>query len=271
MATITGYTAERMKDIEDTTIVGGNVSAGGTLLLTTRAGAQYDAGNVIGPQGPQGAQGIQGPQGIQAPLPPWTPQTSYAAGVWVLSPVGEVVKSKVARTSAMTWSAAEAEYWGGTDEQMAFKNAGFAWSGSSQPWDSGPLSLDASGESASQRASAPAFAFAEPGAVSGTIRFLVPGTYDVIWFITPGGNPGGRQYTISASDESAWSTPEPNSLWRRFGGSNFIPDNSMQWESVVSAINIRVPKPNLQIRFQGQQTIGSTNQATIKIFRKGLI
>jgi len=64
MATVNGYTAERMKEIEDTTVVGGSVSGVGNLMLTTRYGAQIDAGNVRGPQGIQGIQGIPGVNGL---------------------------------------------------------------------------------------------------------------------------------------------------------------------------------------------------------------
>jgi hypothetical protein len=61
MASVTGFTAERMKQIEDETVVDGDV-VGDDLILTTRAGAPINAGNV---RGPQGTPGVQGPQGIQ--------------------------------------------------------------------------------------------------------------------------------------------------------------------------------------------------------------
>ena len=57
MATVTGYTAERMKEIEDTTIVNGNV-VGSDLILIARDGAQLNAGNVRGPQGIAGPMGV---------------------------------------------------------------------------------------------------------------------------------------------------------------------------------------------------------------------
>src|SRR3954453_16358382 len=56
MATVTSYTAERMKQIEDTTIVGGSIS-GNNLMLTRRDNVQLNAGNVRGPQGIQGLTG----------------------------------------------------------------------------------------------------------------------------------------------------------------------------------------------------------------------
>jgi hypothetical protein len=57
MATVTSYTAQRMKEIEDSTIVGGSIS-GNDLLLTGRDGRTINAGNVRGPQGIQGPQGV---------------------------------------------------------------------------------------------------------------------------------------------------------------------------------------------------------------------
>lgn len=56
MATVTGYTAERMKVIEDTTVVGGNV-VGDNLILTKRDASVINAGSVRGPQGIQGVPG----------------------------------------------------------------------------------------------------------------------------------------------------------------------------------------------------------------------
>lgn len=54
MATVTSYTAERMKQIEDETVVDGEV-VGDNLHLITREGVVIDAGNV------RGAQGVPGP------------------------------------------------------------------------------------------------------------------------------------------------------------------------------------------------------------------
>ena len=62
MATVTGYTAERMQDIEDGTVVDGNI-VGDNLILVRHDGGQIDAGSVRGPQG------IQGPAGPAAVLP----------------------------------------------------------------------------------------------------------------------------------------------------------------------------------------------------------
>ena len=56
MATVTGFTAERMLQIEKTTVVDGDV-VGDNLILLTREGTQINAGNVRGPQGAVGPAG----------------------------------------------------------------------------------------------------------------------------------------------------------------------------------------------------------------------
>ena len=57
---VTAFNAERMLEIEQTTVVSGEVKPDGTLTLKTRAGVELDAGEVIGPQGDRGVQGIPG-------------------------------------------------------------------------------------------------------------------------------------------------------------------------------------------------------------------
>lgn len=54
MASVIVYDQTRMKEIEDTTVVSGSVSTGGNLLLTTRQGAQIDAGYIKGDKGDTG-------------------------------------------------------------------------------------------------------------------------------------------------------------------------------------------------------------------------
>jgi hypothetical protein len=62
MATVTGFTAARMLEIENETIVDGNI-VGDNLILQRRDLVNIDAGNVRGPQGPTGLTGAQGPTG----------------------------------------------------------------------------------------------------------------------------------------------------------------------------------------------------------------
>ncbi len=59
MATVTGYTAARMKQIEDETVVDGDV-VGGNLILKRRDLVEINAGSVVGPAGPQGPAGPSG-------------------------------------------------------------------------------------------------------------------------------------------------------------------------------------------------------------------
>lgn len=81
MATITGFTADRMLVIENTTVVDGDV-VGDNLVLLTRAGTQINAGSVRGPQG------IQGPIGPTGPTGPTGPQGSTGAASTVPGPAG---------------------------------------------------------------------------------------------------------------------------------------------------------------------------------------
>lgn len=56
MAEVTGFTADKMRIIENETVVDGAVQ-GDNLILMTREGVPIDAGNVRGPIGPQGIPG----------------------------------------------------------------------------------------------------------------------------------------------------------------------------------------------------------------------
>jgi hypothetical protein len=56
MATVTGFTAERMLEMENATIIDGHIS-GSDLILVTKEGTFINAGNVRGPQGIQGPVG----------------------------------------------------------------------------------------------------------------------------------------------------------------------------------------------------------------------
>lgn len=62
MGTVQVYTADRMLEIENGTIVDGSV-VGDNLILEKKDGTPVDAGNV---RGPQGTQGIQGTAGLNA-------------------------------------------------------------------------------------------------------------------------------------------------------------------------------------------------------------
>ncbi len=76
MATITGYTSARMKEIEDSAIING-VVIGNSLILTRFDGGQINAGDVRGPQG------IQGPVGQIEEAPLGTTPYIRRNGLWV--------------------------------------------------------------------------------------------------------------------------------------------------------------------------------------------
>lgn len=54
MATVTVFTAERMQEIEDGTVVSGAI-VGDDLILTKHDGSTVNAGVVVGPEGPPGS------------------------------------------------------------------------------------------------------------------------------------------------------------------------------------------------------------------------
>jgi microcystin-dependent protein len=91
MTQVTGFTAERMLAIENSTVVDGSVDGNGHLILTTRDSTDIDAGSVIGPQGEQGIQGeqgLQGIQGIQGPQGPVGPTGSMLMWPVAAAPSG---------------------------------------------------------------------------------------------------------------------------------------------------------------------------------------
>lgn len=64
MATVTAFTAERMKEIEDSAVVGGHIT-GPNLILVRHDGTSFNAGEVVGPSGPAGPAGSSGDTSIQ--------------------------------------------------------------------------------------------------------------------------------------------------------------------------------------------------------------
>jgi len=62
MATVTGFTAERMLEIEDASVIDGEVRVN-NLFLITRGGTEIDAGNVRGPIGNTGPPVADGNKG----------------------------------------------------------------------------------------------------------------------------------------------------------------------------------------------------------------
>lgn len=56
MATVTGFTSDRLLAMEAATVVDGNVVSG-DLILETQGGGTINAGSVIGPAGPTGPPG----------------------------------------------------------------------------------------------------------------------------------------------------------------------------------------------------------------------
>lgn len=82
MASVTAFTAARMLEIENTTVISGTLNVDGELILITREGTQINLGPVRGPKGdpgddgapgglgPPGSDGDPGPEGPIGPTGP---------------------------------------------------------------------------------------------------------------------------------------------------------------------------------------------------------
>jgi hypothetical protein len=66
VGSVTLFTAARMQQIEDTTVVSGLVDVNGDLILTTREGVNINAGLVRGANGVDGVDGVDGAPGADA-------------------------------------------------------------------------------------------------------------------------------------------------------------------------------------------------------------
>lgn len=96
MATITGFTAERMLVIEKETVIDGEV-VGNNLHLIQRGGVVIDAGNVRGPQGVPGTNGTNGAQG-----PPGTNGTN-GLGVPAGGTLGQLLTKRSSTDNDTAW------------------------------------------------------------------------------------------------------------------------------------------------------------------------
>lgn len=82
MATVTGFTAQRMLEIEAASVVDGEI-VGGHLILEKHDGTQIDAGSALGPPGPQGPPGVTGVPGEVKLWPNSVlPEIDYGHWVW---------------------------------------------------------------------------------------------------------------------------------------------------------------------------------------------
>lgn len=193
----------------------------------------------------------------------WRPGTQYSAGEQIISPWEELVEAKTTHISGSTWTSAESGNWHGYDQVMTFANNGFVWS-AGQNWDAGALALDITGAASSQSSGA---TFATAGSVSGSIKFLEPGLYDVVWDCAPASDVGNAGYRIVAI--GTW--PGPIDFNNGIFGQGVHMSGQSFWETKITATGIRVPQANLEIRFTGAQTNGSTNIPRIKIIKRASV
>lgn len=91
MVTVTGYTAERMQEIENSAIVDGNV-VGNDLILTKFDGSTINAGSVVGPTGPPGVAYLGHSQSVAPQGPIITEQDITGCSVTVTVGAGRRIK-----------------------------------------------------------------------------------------------------------------------------------------------------------------------------------
>lgn len=110
MAVVTGYSAEKMDQFNNASVVSGAVNTSGALILTTRGGTQIDAGNVKGPKG----DNVTAAQ-LAEFVPKWKAATAYAVGARVIAPapVDQVLTCTVAHTSSTAFAQDIIARWSG--------------------------------------------------------------------------------------------------------------------------------------------------------------
>jgi microcystin-dependent protein len=87
MATVTGFTADRMIEIENSSVVDGEIRGDGHLWLIQHDGTEIDAGPVTGPPGPVGPVGPASISAIPGEVKLWPGGTlpnevTYGKWVW---------------------------------------------------------------------------------------------------------------------------------------------------------------------------------------------
>lgn len=101
MATITGLTAERMLEIEASSVIAGIVIENGHLMLTKHDGSQIDAGSVVGPVGPVGPEGPPSNPSIPGEIKMWPGSVlpdlaAYGHWVWADGGIYSVAEYPIA-------------------------------------------------------------------------------------------------------------------------------------------------------------------------------
>lgn len=108
MAIITGFTAEKMNEFNNASVIGGAVNSAGSLILKTRGGTEIDAGSVKGPKGDNDAEILK-----RDYVPRWKPNTVYSLGDQVIppAPANTVVTALKAHTSSTSFFADIVSNW----------------------------------------------------------------------------------------------------------------------------------------------------------------
>jgi hypothetical protein len=148
------------------------------------------------------------------------------------------------------------------DNQLVFNCNGITYTAATVG-DCGVLHID-TGTAASSQLSNPQPTFAQPGSVSGSIKFLQAGIYDIQWYNTPSANPGNQGFIIQMN--GTWPGP-PDSANSVFCKNN-VATGSQYWESTTIALGVRVPTANLEVKFTGILTNGVAVASHIKVIQR---
>jgi hypothetical protein len=149
------------------------------------------------------------------------------------------------------------------DRKQIFGRATFSWAAQAA-WDAGALNVEAD-PAAQSHASVPTPTFCTVGTTSGSLKFLEPGMYDVDWYVIPQGDPGHAGYKIVQVGGGQASWPGNPSGPHAALGQAQRHNGAQWWETYVSALNIRVPIANLEIRLTGVQQLATNNSAIVRV------
>lgn len=120
MAQITGYTAAKMNEFNEASIVSGSVNSAGSLILMTRGGLEIDAGRVKGDKGDTGSITVEQ---LQPYIPKWKPGTEYAVGAQVITPFNTVMSANVAHAANLSFEL-DFPKWNGTSTDIPYGHMG---------------------------------------------------------------------------------------------------------------------------------------------------
>ena len=209
MAEVTGFTADRMRIIENETVVDGEVQ-GDNLILIRRDGVPIDAGNVRGPVGPIGPPIADGNKGDIT--------VSATGGNWQINPA-VVTNAELATMAANTVK--------GVIVAGAVADLSMATLAAALPL---PQSVNGQvGAVIAPRIFATFELLNQWAAPHGTQAFTSDGTN--VWEFRRQGTPAGTGSWVKIPKIHAFSTSKQTNQWGTW--EEYLPSGGNQWISAV--------------------------------------